>query len=257
MKKWIIVFIVLVLSVGSAPGADWNFGSGTRGEDYSGSGTQFKLDFGDFRVSLVAGEPVYFNGRSIDTATSSTNGAQVKFPAIQAQYKLARDNWFSCVSGGYQSFEPGFLNGQDVDSYMVAGSAGISFGQVFFTGSIFTGTNVGNIASADISHMTGTLMGGSGYAAYVGTTMINNDAFGYTLAAVYTINDMFGLKAAFGYAKTEYDGFSKDDVMSYYLQAPVTMVPGVSFIPEVGGVDYEQNSRDQFRYLSAKWQINF
>jgi hypothetical protein len=59
------------------------------------------------------------------------------------------------------------------------------------------------------------------------------------------------------------DARGEDDAeqYSYYLQAVISLHPGVWVIPEVGYYDYDDNIGDQLDgdqlYLGAKWQIDF
>ncbi|MCG8567507.1 MAG: hypothetical protein MI747_20740, partial [Desulfobacterales bacterium] len=101
--------------------------------------------------------------------------------------------------------------------------------------------------------------GRKGYAIFDGTNaVIDVDAMGYALVAGYTINDMISLEAGVGYAEMEedVDNSKEDDVVSYYIQAPLTLAPGVVIVPEIGVVDYKQDQED-ITYYGAKWQINF
>jgi len=76
---------------------------------------------------------------------------------------------------------------------------------------------------------------------------------------------MFAVEAGYGYVETEFDdsGFSvpEDGASSYYLQFPITLAPGVYVTPEVGMIDYEEDTfgadESDTTYFGAKWQINF
>ncbi len=57
-------------------------------------------------------------------------------------------------------------------------------------------------------------------------------------------------------------GFSqKDEAWVAYLQALITMAPGVYLAPEVGYIDYMDgvngDSQGYQWYVGAKWQIDF
>ncbi|MCP3942244.1 MAG: porin [Desulfobacteraceae bacterium] len=229
------------------------------GDSYPGRKAQLKVKFGDFQIALVETDTVYAAGTTASSIAGS-GATEVQLPAIHARYRLARDNWFFLVAGGYQTFDVNLADKKSVDSYLVAASGGATFGPVDLKASGFFGTNVGNIISMDVStSTTAAAIGGGGYASFDGTNLVDNDAYGYALVAAYTINDMFGLEAGFGYARTEYDGsgLTKDDVYSWYLQGPITLAPGVFIIPEMGMIDYEQSDQNLIKYLGAKWQINF
>jgi len=46
-----------------------------------------------------------------------------------------------------------------------------------------------------------------------------------------------------------------DEVQSYYLNMPITLAEGVSIVPEIGVVDYNESGQDEITYGGAKWQI--
>jgi len=243
-------------SVSNQVGLGNDLGLGGVGENYSTRAGQIKLTFGDFKIAIVDPNAKYMAG-GIAAITTNT---EVKMPGIQAKYRLAMDNWYVAVSAAYASFEvgTGLATGtQDVDSYELAGAAGITFGAASIKASVFGGTNVGNITATDVNGG----VTGNGYAVYTAATntLVDNDAFGYALVAAYTINDMFALEAGVGYVETELDMANAvdDDATSYYFQAPITLAPGVFIVPEIGVIDYKQATQDEITYYGAKWQINF
>ncbi len=224
-------------------------GLGGWGENYTPRVAQLRLQFGGLQIALVKPDTNYYTAAGlVDT------GVEVSIPAIQAKYRLSMDNWFAAVSGAYNSFEIGTTNSQDVDSFMVAGSAGITFGAASLKTSVFAGTNVGNIAKTDVTGDDD----GKGYALYDGTNVTDVDSVGYALVASYKINDMFALEAGLGYVENTVDDADLDnDVVSYYVQVPTTLAPGVIIVPEIGSIDYKQTGEDEVLYYGVKWQINF
>ncbi len=216
------------------------------GEAYPGREAQIKLVLGNFQIAAVATNANYWNGTAlVDTDT------QVSMPAVEAQYKLSVDNWFLGVAGGFNSFE--ISDQYDVDSYIGVVSAGFTFGPAYLNGELFAGENIGNMVSSNVSGTDA----GKGHAMFNGTQVFDNEAYGYELVAGYKINDMFALETGVGYQRTELDGQDKDDVVAYYVQAPITLAPGVYIVPEIGRVDYKQGGQDEITYYGAKWQINF
>ena len=91
----------------------------------------------------------------------------------------------------------------------------------------------------------------------------------YTLQAMIVpaikFTDTLRFEAGFGYRQDNADsaaGFSqKDEAWVAYLQALITMAPGVYLAPEVGYIDYMDgvngNSQGYQWYAGAKWQIDF
>ncbi len=245
-------------------------GLGGWGENYTDRTPQIKLVFGNFKLAFL--EPntgVYGAGGTgskllADIASTDAQyagwmanfGTEVEMPAVQAKYALKYNNLDLALSGAYQTFDVNSATKTDnVDSYMVAAKFGIAFGAATLKASVFSGQNVGNIAVVDVAGGKGR----KGYAIFDGTNdVIDVDAMGYALVAGYTINDMISLEAGVGYAEMEedVDNSKEDDVVSYYIQAPLTLAPGVVITPEIGVVDYKQD-QDDTTYYGAKWQINF
>ena len=104
------------------------------------------------------------------------------------------------------------------------------------------------------------------------------------IGAAKKLNDMVEFGAAYGYNSTEYDSdgstahattpgqglgvagaagnrLSKNDSSNYYLQAVITMAPGVFLVPEIGRLDYKTafdgTDEGDKTYLGAKFQVNF
>jgi len=257
----------------------WNFGAGTLlvGQDYtpirmpysnavSGAATdnamggngelgssraaQLKLRFGGFQVAAVGP----------DTGNAGLAGTdEVKLPQLAAKYIYTGENFSASVLGGYSTFD---VNNESVNSYVVGVGAKGTFGAFTLAGQLHGGTNVGNLTGTDTAGAAGAAVT-NGYAnvVLVGgvTTVQDTDAFGYSLVVGYTVNDMFGLEAGFGYQETELDiaGTVTNEVNTYYVQAPITMAPGVFVVPEVGVLDYKEANESKTTYIGAKWQINF
>ena len=261
---------------------EWNFGAGKLlvGQDYvpmylpgsnqvvdddaalSGWGevdgsrhAQIKLTFGDFQIAFVENNINYYdNGVAADD--------DVIMPMIQVQYALTFDNFVITMAGGYQTFDVETANiDDDVTSWGLGLDVAATFGALSVIGQVNGGTNVGNIYNIQVNDSDAVI--GRGYADVSGNKVIDNDALGFRIAVGYTFNEMFGVEVGYGYQQTEFDtsGSEEDEVQSYYIQFPITLAPGVHIIPEVGVVDYEDdsagNGEDEVTYFGAKWQINF
>ncbi len=81
------------------------------------------------------------------------------------------------------------------------------------------------------------------------------------------VSDTLTLEAGFGYIETEWDtdvagvNTQEDDAISYYVNASITLAPGVFVIPELGVLDQRDSAlgADEAKttYFGAKFQINF
>ena len=98
------------------------------------------------------------------------------------------------------------------------------------------------------------------------------DAMSYAAAFVIgaKVAPNFGLEAGVGYMKNEVDGVDgagdrEGDAITYYLQAPITLAPGVFIVPEISVFDLGDNEikgspdvdNGQLITYGAKFQINF
>ncbi|MFH2061081.1 MAG: hypothetical protein ABIJ59_19630 [Pseudomonadota bacterium] len=250
----------------------WNFGSGSLkvGQDYtplnwflsnqvygadsdllfyggifSGRAAMLQLTMGGLKVALV------------DPATAGIapfNTVEVKMPAIEVSYTMKMDALTLMLGGGYQTFEVTNAGGvnDDVVSYVVAVGGTVKVGPGYINADLFTGQNVGNL-------MTITTGGTNAVATANATSVLDNDALGYMIAAGAKINDMFAVEAGFGAVSVDMEAANTpdDDVTSYYVQATITLAPGVTITPEIGVIDFEETAQNKNTYFGAKWQINF
>ena len=218
-----------------------------QGGIYSGRAPMLRLKFGGFEIAAVSP-----NTDDLGTGLS----AEVDVPAIEASYTLKFDALEVFLAGGYNSYELiGAATTYDVDSYVVALGLGLDLGAFYINGDIFAGQNAGNLMAIST---TGDDAWGDGLAAISGTQVLDNDAFGWLLVAGYKVNDMFTLEAGYGYVETELDTVSTDDeCASYYVNATVTLAPGVFFVPEIGYFDGNEAGEFETLYYGVKWQINF
>jgi hypothetical protein len=216
---------------------------------YNGRAPMLQLAFGNFKIAAV--QP------AADLLTVATGTTENTIPKIEASYKLKLDNAFVEIAGGYNTYS---LNDSavaveyDIDSYVGALGAGINFDRYYLSGNIFFGQNVGPY---------GMLNAPDNDPVISGTSVIDNDSYGFILVAGASINDMFSVEAGYGYTEAELDtaGSHEDAVDSYYLQSTVTLAPGVFFVPEVGVIDNKKDNtgaeESEILYYGVKWQINF
>ena len=50
---------------------------------------------------------------------------------------------------------------------------------------------------------------------------------------------------------------NEDEAQAYYLQAAITLAPGVTITPEVGMIDQIESGQDETLYFGASWAIAF
>ena len=235
------------------PGSDQVYNNdgalGGWGEMVSKKKPQVKLILGDFRLAFRQPDNKYNDGTN-----NVTTNAEVRVPSVEARYDFSGDNWNLAVNGGVFRYRVGTTSQQSITSYVLGIGGDIRVGAFLLGGNIFGGENVGNLVDADVNGGDT----GNGYAVYSAGQVRDNEAFAWKVHLTYTINEMFRIHGGYGYMKTELDNASKDDVQSTYVQLPVTLAPGVSVVPEIGVVDYRQDTAgNRTRYFGAKWQIDF
>jgi hypothetical protein len=233
---------------------------------YSGREAMLELKFGGFQVALVAPKTdttyTNSNGTKIDALTNAaySSGAysvDTDIPGIEAKYTFKQDNFMIQVAGGYQTYDIITSSASiSIDSYVLALGGKINIGQVYLAGDVFTGQNVGNMIWVN------TDGNNTGCVPVLTNDAINdNNAVGYLVVVGAKINDMFSVEFGYGTTQTDFDKSSTDtpddDVTSYYAQATITLAPGVFIVPEIGTIDYEENTQNEVDYIGAKWQINF
>ena len=210
---------------------------------YSAREPQIRLTFGGFEIALVD-EGVEGDG---DTAV------ETNLPGIEAKYSFSVNNFSGMVGAGYNTFEM-LDSGKtyDVDSYILTAGGSFNFGMIYLNGNAYFGENVNHIIVVDYTDGTEPT------ASISSGQLLDVENFGFIIVAGAKINDMFALEAGYGYAEADKDqAVSEDEVTSYYLQATVTLAPGVFFVPEIGVLDYEESDQDEITYGAIKWQINF
>jgi len=246
---------------------EWNFGPGTLliGQTYTPIYTVYSnsvYDSGDalqgYGAISVSRKPMVrlsFGGFQIAAVSPKTNAltgtaTEVTLPKIEAAYSGGFNNVSYKISGAYQTYE--IDNTYDVDTYLIGFGGKLTFGKGFLAGTVYTGQNLGPYGFKDGNvDMDPNISGG---------VLLDNEAIGYTLVAGYKVNDMLALEAGYGYQEGEDDNATvEEDASQYYLQAKITMAPGVYVVPEIGVRDDENATADkkETTYFGAKWQINF
>jgi len=227
------------------------------------------LILGDFELAFLA--PSY--GADVGTSTTGINGTtggdpDSYIPRFEAGYMLKLGAGYIKPFAGFQYYtveDTGLGNvtdSLDVYSYVVGVSTSWNIGAFSLGGQVSYGMNQGAV--------TGWATGSNARA--VSSPYLDG---GDDVADVYTIQamivpalkftDTLRFEAGFGWRQDNADnapGYSqKDEVWVTYLQAMITMAPGVFLCPEVGYYDFMDgvNGADQGNqwYAGAKWQIDF
>ncbi|MCG8568153.1 MAG: porin [Desulfobacterales bacterium] len=202
-----------------------------------------RLKFGGFQVAAVSPASKVLTG---------TTASENNIPKLEMGYTMKFNSGSVKLVGGYNTYE--LDNKYDVDSYVVGIGGKVKFGAAFLAGSIYTGQNLGPYGFKNSPNDDPTISANN---------VVDNESMGFTLIAGYKFNDMVKVQAGYGYTESELDqaNSKEDDASQYYLQAKLTLAPGVYIVPEIGfvdeGKDANGNQEEEVTYYGAKWQINF
>jgi hypothetical protein len=238
------------------------------GNFFGGRPSGLTLGIGDFELAFLTAR----YGGDVNTTATGVNGTtgggpDSYIPKIEAGYRLSFASWFIKPFAGFQWYKVdstglGNVTG-DLNVYSwVLGISGVwNIGPFSLGGQLSYGMNEGN---------AGWSPGPNPRAASSAYLKGGNDiANAYTLQAVivpaWTFTDWLRFEAGWGYRVDNADGApgpSKPDaIWAGYLQAMVTLAPGVYLCPEVGRLDgVEDRSGNQQGwswYAAAKWQVDF
>jgi hypothetical protein len=228
------------------------------------------LILGGFELAALV--PSY--GADLNTTANGVTGATGNtdpdsyIPRFEASYDLKLGAGYIKPFGGFQYYtvKPGasttVTDELDVWSWLIGVSTSWNIGAFSIGGQLSYGMNEGNVQGWSNGYNNRA----SGSAYLKGGDDISDV---YTLQAMIVpaikFTDTLRFEAGFGYRQDNADsaaGFSqKDEAWVAYLQALITMAPGVYLAPEVGYIDYMDgvngNSQGYQWYAGAKWQIDF
>jgi hypothetical protein len=226
------------------------------GAAYGGREGQISLAFGGFEVALISNQ----DG---DILRDMATGDVDKYlPKIEAEFGMSFDTWNFKAIGGFQYYkiEDGGAGHEDVDvtSWTLGLDAGVNFGPVYVKAGVSGGSNMEDAGWS----------GGVGGAAFDGDDDTDDvDTIQAAVIAGFKFTDQLTFEGGVGYLDNDSDHQDEDDTdtMAYYLQAVISLAPGVWIIPEVGGYNYGddiaaggtgKDAGDSI-YAGAKWQIDF
>jgi hypothetical protein len=227
------------------------------------------LGFGDFEIAFLTPSYGGDTGTSAGGINSATGGdADSYIPRVEAGYKLKLGAGYIKPFAGFQYYtveSTGIGNvtdDLDIWSWVLGVSTSWNIGAFSLGGQVSYGMNEGSVTGWS----TGYNPRAASQAYLDGGDDIANV---YTLQALIVpalkFTDTLRFEAGLGYRQDNADGapgFSqKDEMWIGYVQAMITMAPGVFLCPEVGYMDYMKdrggNDEGWNWYAGAKWQIDF
>jgi hypothetical protein len=187
-------------------------------------------------------------------------------PKIEARYTLKMDTFQLIPFGGFQYFKvsdgtSALQDNLDVYSYVFGLTAKLNVGAFYLAADGAWGQNWNNA----------NWKNGSYNAASSSSAALNNsgddikDATSYMLGLTlgFSATDRLKFEAGFGYRNDDpgMPGSQNDDFWQAYVQAVLTLAPGVYIVPEIGYQDFmdDASGKDEGYqwYAGAKWQIDF
>jgi hypothetical protein len=277
---------------------EWKFSENASlkvGKDYSPtsnlvSGQVFDFDAGllgqgDFYGRRPAGLTLNLGAFELALLTNALNNGMLpssgvdpdwNLPKIEARYTLKMSGFELIPFGGFQYFQLSSTNSptvtSDLDIYSYVGGlvAKVDIGAFYIAAEGAYGQNWSN-ANWQAGRSTtarGFVSGFNAASASLKGTDDVNDATSWMAMGLVGLKftDTLKFEAGFGYRSDDpdIDGVDPLEAWEAYLQAVITMAPGVYLIPEVGYIDYmdakiDNNSNDlgYSWYAGAKWQIDF
>jgi hypothetical protein len=223
---------------------------------YGGRPEFVGLEFGGFGIYLI--DPEVGSGLNpTGLAALPANDTDVTIPKIEARFGMSFDSLAFTLMGGYQTYEVDLGGGDDwdVDSWIVGGDVTFNFGPARISGALSYAENGGD----------------AGYAGMYGAQFDGDDdvkdgtSWMAGISASWRFTDMVELEGGFGYRNDETDANvdeDDNDVYAYYIQANLTLAPGVNFLPgytyidngdEIGDGDSDGSDWS----IGGKWQIDF
>jgi len=199
---------------------------------------------------------------------NATGDPDVYFPKIEAAYQLTLGSGYIRPFGGFQYYQvksfPGsaVTDDQNLYTWLLGVSTSWNIGAFSIGGQASYGQNEGlanwsNGYNQSNSQFPVLKTGGDDIANVYTTQLMIVPALKFT--------DTLRFEAGLGYRMDNWDGapgFSqKDEAWVGYIQAMITMAPGVYLCPEIGYIDFMDNRAGNDEgyewYAGAKWQIDF
>jgi hypothetical protein len=226
------------------------------------------LGIGGFELAFLS--PSY--GTDVGTTATGINGVtsgdpDSYIPRLEASYMLTLGAGYIKPFGGFQYYtveENGIGNvtgDLDVWSWVLGITTSWSIRTFTISGQISYGMNEGNVRGWQTSFYRSLA------SAYLknGDDLANTYTLQTAIVPALSVTDDLRFEAGLGYRVDNADGAPGPsqpiNVLSLYLQAMVTMAPGVFLCPEVGYSDFNADSSGNDRgwqwYAGTKWQVDF
>ena len=223
------------------------------------------LILGGFELALLT-NALKDGSSGVTDITPAGSDLDWNLPKIEARYALKLDSFELIPFGGFQYYKVAdgtstLKDDLDIYSYVLGLTVKANLGAFYLGADGAYGQNWNNANwknggyNAASSSSASLKSGGDDV----------NDATSYMLGLVlgFSATDRLKFEAGFGYRNDDPDapGSKEDDFWQGYVQAVLTLAPGVYIVPEVGYQDLMDNASGNDEgyqwYAGAKWQIDF
>jgi hypothetical protein len=253
------------------------------GNFYGRRPAMLQLNLGGFEIAALT--PTYGGdvNTGSNTAANGINGAvggdpDSYIPRFEAAYQLKLGAGYIRPFAGLQYYtntQTGIAGSNvtddiDVLSWVAGISSNWNIGAFSIGGQVSYGANEGAVQGWSTG--SNNRVSSQPYLKLDGDDINDTYTLQACLVAALKFTDTLRFEAGVGYRMDNADGAgptptgsplngNKDEVIVYYLQALITMAPGVYLAPEVGYYDYMDNTAGDDQgwqwYAGAKWQIEF
>jgi hypothetical protein len=242
---------------------------------YGGRNPMIRLKFGGFEIAALKPNTATCEDFEED-AISCEDGVivcedsgcvqdtDVVFPKLEAKYTFTMAGVALEVGGGWQSYdvvgldEDGDEEEENINSYILYLGGKFNSGPFYFGGNVWMGKNTGNYGKYEAGADDAVLTCGD---EDDDADVEDNDGFGWLAVVGFTMNDMIRFEGGYGFTTFDADFDDDDQTQAYYIQASINLGKGFFIVPEIGKVDYKDDSEGEdegaFSYYGLKWQINF
>jgi hypothetical protein len=222
------------------------------------------LILGGFELALLTNA---LKDGSPATADITPAGSDLDWnlPKIETRYTLKTDTFQLIPFGGFQYFKIAkgsstLQDDLDIYSYVLGLTVQATLGAFYLAADGAWGQNWNNA-----NWKSGSNAASSSSASLKSDGDDVNDATSYMLGLVlgFSATDKLKFEAGLGYRNDDLDspGSDNDDFRQAYLQAVLTLAPGVYIVPEIGYQDFMDDASGNDEgcqwYAGAKWQIDF
>jgi len=248
---------------GTAPVVDGEGDALTIGSFYESRQPQIKFKFGDLQLAFIKMSTAAPEFIGTATPASLYTDVDTTIPKIEVSYTFKTDMFYVKPYGGYNAVDfsnPATDDSETVTSYVYGVAGKANFGPLWVAANVYGSQNSGNYGTLNARQADNALIDDNG-------NVEDSTTYGGQIIAGFKLNDMLAFEAGFSADSNEVDvagGTAKNKPTHWYVNATITLAPGVYIQPEVGMFDYgdielpgSTTDLGDATYYGAKWQINF